>query len=180
MRGHLLSPLGLEVYTMKRFLYYLNIFFNFYYKLLYFIIVLLVPFLIITVTYQVVARHIDFIPRFLWTEEVSRFTLIWLVMIGAALGVHNCDHFDIDLFTNLSSNKKNLRSIIIDLSIILSGLVFIIHGWQFTQSGLQRISLAARIPMAWIYGSFFFLGISIIIFKLQHILKYFNKTIDAK
>lgn len=137
--------------------------------------IIFVPFLIITVTYQVVARHIDFIPRFLWTEEVSRFTLIWLVMIGASAGIHNRDHFDIDIFSNLTPHINRIRSIIINFSILLFSFFLIVYGLDFAKSGLRRISLAARIPMAWIYISFFFLGISAIVFQVEHILKYFEK-----
>lgn len=139
--------------------------------------IIFVPFLIITVTYQVVARHINFIPRFLWTEEVSRFTLIWLVMIGASAGIHNRDHFDIDIFSNLPPRIKRIRSIIINFSILLFTFFLITYGLDFAKTGLQRISLAARIPMAWIYSSFFFLGISAIIFQIEHILKYFEKQL---
>ena len=160
----------------KNLFYYIKKLIRIYYFILYYVMIILVPFLIITVTYQVVARYIDFIPRFLWTEEISRFTLIWLVMIGAALGIYNRDHFDIDMFSNLSPRLKRLRTIFIDFSTILFTYFLIRYGWVFAKSGLRRISLAARIPMAWIYASFLFLGISAIVFQLKHILEYFEKA----
>jgi len=96
-------------------------------------------------------------------------------MIGASAGIHNYDHFDIEIFSNLSPRIKQIRFIIINFSILMLAFFLITDGLDFAKSGMQRISLAARIPMIWIYSSFFFLGVSAIIFQVEHILKYFEK-----
>jgi len=41
-------------------------------------VVLLVP-----VTLQIVSRHTELIPGYIWTEELARLMFIWTVMIGA-------------------------------------------------------------------------------------------------
>jgi len=47
----------------------------------------LVGFLIIPVTMQIFSRYIDFIPRYVWTEELARFCFIWIIMVGAMIAM---------------------------------------------------------------------------------------------
>ena len=39
--------------------------------------------LIFPVALQVFARFTDFLPHYIWTEEMARFLLIWTIMIRA-------------------------------------------------------------------------------------------------
>src|SRR3546814_10580464 len=45
----------------------------------------LIALLIVPVVLQILARYVDFIPRYIWTEEVARFCFIWIIMIGAMI-----------------------------------------------------------------------------------------------
>lgn len=134
----------------------------------------LVPVLILTVSYQIVARHMSFIPRFLWTEEICRFALNWLVMFGAALAVRNNDHLDIDILTRLSPRAKKLRFLLVNLIILIISLFFAVYGWGFAISGLHRKSMAAGLSMIWVYISFVVFGVSSFAFQLERIIKYFT------
>ena len=53
--------------------------------------------MIVPVTLQIFSRFIDFIPRYIWTEEVARFCLIWIIMLGATIAVRDGTHFDVDV-----------------------------------------------------------------------------------
>ncbi|MDI9393191.1 MAG: TRAP transporter small permease subunit [Synergistota bacterium] len=136
----------------------------------------LVPVLILTVTYQIVARHISYIPRFLWTEEICRFTLNWLVMLGSALAVRNSDHFDIDILSNLTPRGREIQFWVVNSLIILSALLFTVFGWGFAVSGLRRRSLAAGLSMVWVYSSFMVFGVSSLLFQLEKVVRHFNKS----
>ena len=46
---------------------------------------------------QILARYVDFIPRYIWTEEVARFCFIWIIMLGAMIAVRDDTHFDVDV-----------------------------------------------------------------------------------
>mgnify|MGYP000052600114 CR=1 FL=1 len=37
-----------------------------------------------------------------WTEEMARFFFIWMVMLGAMIGVREGTHFEVDVFPTLS------------------------------------------------------------------------------
>ena len=42
----------------------------------------LIAVMIVPVTLQIFSRFTDFIPRYIWTEEVARFCFIWLIMLA--------------------------------------------------------------------------------------------------
>lgn len=54
----------------------------------------LMAILFIPVFMQVVAR-LGVIPVYLWTEELSTFIFVWVVMLGAMLAVWDSTHFDV-------------------------------------------------------------------------------------
>src|SRR4051794_4136491 len=55
--------------------------------------------MVINVGYQVFSRYSSALPRLLWTEEVARTGLVWLVAMGAAYAFIMRDHFVIDLLS---------------------------------------------------------------------------------
>ncbi|MCE2774176.1 MAG: TRAP transporter small permease subunit [Burkholderiaceae bacterium] len=63
------------------------------------VLVLMVP-----VSMQIGSRFFEWIPNYMWTEEMSRFFFIWMVMIGATVGVREGLHFDVDIWCWSSAN----------------------------------------------------------------------------
>ena len=45
--------------------------------------------LIVPVTIQMISRFTALIPAWIWTEEMARFLFIWMVMLGAMIGVRD-------------------------------------------------------------------------------------------
>ena len=55
-------------------------FINGYYAFLKIVLTVLMGVLIIPVTMQIIARYIEFVPRYIWTEEMARFCFIWIII----------------------------------------------------------------------------------------------------
>src|SRR5678810_700982 len=72
-----------------------------YYRLLNVLLGLSVAVLIVPVTIQMIARFTALIPAWIWTEEMARFLFIWMVMLGAMIGVRDATHFDVDVWPEL-------------------------------------------------------------------------------
>ena len=72
-----------------------------YYWLLNVLLGISVGVLIVPVTLQMIARFTDLIPPWIWTEEMARFLFIWMVMLGAMVGVRDGTHFDVDVWPEL-------------------------------------------------------------------------------
>ena len=66
---------------------------------------LLVAGLLVPVTMQILARFFDFIPRYIWTEEIARFCFVWMIMVGAMCAVRDGTHFDLEVLPE-SPNPK--------------------------------------------------------------------------
>src|SRR5450756_1798695 len=61
------------------------------------VLTFLIAILILPVTLQILARFTDIVPNYIWTEEMARFCLIWIIMIGASVAVRDGTHFDVCL-----------------------------------------------------------------------------------
>lgn len=110
--------------------------------------------LCLLVAYQVFARHLPFVPPLLWTEEVSRGLLIWLVMLGAGYGFLRQEHFLMSAFVDgLSPATKRKVQIVVQLIVLVCGILTLVSGVQFTQRGWGRISFASGLPIVWTYSA---------------------------
>ena len=68
-----------------------------YYRLLDVLLVFTVAILIVPVTLQMISRFTALIPAWIWTEEMARFLFIWMIMIGAMIGVRESAHHRVEL-----------------------------------------------------------------------------------
>ena len=62
--------------------------------------------LIVPVTLQMISRFTALIPAWIWTEEMARFLFIWMVMLGAMIGVRDGTHFDVDVWPELQAARQ--------------------------------------------------------------------------
>lgn len=110
--------------------------------------------LVICVTWQVFSRYVLAIPSTI-TDEIARFSMIWVALLGAAYTTGLQRHLSIDLFTqNLQGTKKYLSGIIINIFIFLFASTTMVYGgmtllMRVYESG--QISPSMQIPMAYIY-----------------------------
>ena len=77
-----------------------------YYRLLDLLLVATVAILIIPVTLQIFSRYTALIPRYIWTEELARFLFIWMIMLGAMVGVRDGTHFDVDVWPRARAARQ--------------------------------------------------------------------------
>jgi TRAP-type C4-dicarboxylate transport system permease small subunit len=128
---------------------------NFYYsRVLDLLLVISVAVIIFPVTLQIFARFTDWLPRYIWTEELARFLLVWMIMIGAMVGVREASHFTVDLFPKMHGRRRAASDLVVGLFVLAMASVFIWWGWEFTDTAWYRISELAELPlwtihMAW-------------------------------
>jgi len=128
----------------------------------------LIAILIVPVTMQVLARGSDLIPGYIWTEEMARFCLIWIIMIGASVGVRDRTHFDVDILPHPATKRGEAASrMVVDLAILLVALIFLGIGWRFAQFGLDQESELTGIKMVSIHIAWPFAGFTWLLFTLE-------------
>jgi len=128
--------------------------------------------LLISVTLQVMARYIPFFPRFMWTLEVTNFSLMWSIIIGAMVATRERTHFYVDLIPKAVEEKfSTILETIYFTAIFIVSLVFIIYGIPFLKSGLNQTSQFTGLNLGYIYVSIPIAGIVWIIFLVEQLLR---------
>ena len=135
-----------------------------YHRLLTWLMVATVAILIVPVTLQIVSRYTALIPSWIWTEELSRFLFIWMVMLGAMIGIREHSHFEVDVWPELGAKPAALLRILSDLAILAFALVFIWWGIQFVRFGWDQLSELAELPMPWIFVAWPLAGVTWVLF----------------
>src|SRR5258705_9770518 len=122
-----------------------------YYRLLNVVLGASVGILIVPVTIQMIARNTGLLPNWIWTEEMARFLFIWMVMLGAMVGVRDASHFEVDVWPELKPKPNAVLRIVSNILVLVFALVFIWYGIKFVQFGWDQTSELAEMPMTWIF-----------------------------
>jgi TRAP-type C4-dicarboxylate transport system permease small subunit len=106
------------------------------------------------VLWQIFTRFILGDPS-VWTEELARFILIWLGALGAAYGVGQGFHLEMDYFLQKAAPKRRQlmdRTILITILVIALGVFFVGGGRLLLLSHqLGQTSPALGLHMTWVY-----------------------------
>lgn len=141
-----------------------------YHRLLTWVLVASVAVLIVPVSMQIFSRTIPLIPTYIWTEEMARFLFVWMIMIGAIVGVREGGHFDVDVWPVLGARANALLRIVSTLFVLGFALVFVWAGIEFTRFAWNRISELAELPLWLIHVAWPVTGISWLLFAGERIL----------
>jgi len=130
--------------------------------------------LIIPVTLQVVSRYTALIPAWIWTEELSRFLFIWMIMLGAMIAVREGTHFVVDVLPQMPPRAHAAVQIIADLGTLAFALVFAWYGIEFLKFGWNQTSELADLPMPFIFAAWPVAGLTWIVFLGEHFVRNFR------
>ena len=141
-----------------------------YYRLLDVLLALTVGILVVPVTIQMISRLTALIPAWIWTEELARFLFIWMVMLGAMVGVRDGTHFDVDVWPELKPRTNALLRIVSMVFILVFALVFVWYGIRFVQFGWSQTSELAELPMTYIFTAWPLTGFTWLLFGGERLL----------
>jgi TRAP-type transport system small permease protein len=122
-----------------------------YHRLLTRLMVATVAILVVPVSLQIVARYTQLIPSYIWTEEMSRFLFIWMIMLGAMIGIREGTHFEVDVWPELGRRANAALRIVSHLFVLVFALVFLYWGIKFVEFGWYQESELAELPMPFIF-----------------------------
>lgn len=132
-------------------------------------LVFAVGILIVPVSLQIFSRYTALIPSYIWTEEMARFLFVWMVMIGAMLGVRDNAHFEVDVWPRLGPRPNALLKIVTSVFILAFALVFVWAGWMFTRFAWNRVSELAELPLWMIHAAWPLTGVTWLVFQGEHL-----------
>lgn len=115
-----------------------------------------------TIMLQVIFRYVIHKPL-IWTEELSRYMLIWLVFSGAILLAKDGEHVRVDFFVNFMPVwLQTFLSLVVNLVIGFSLIALLIGSWGPLQDFTYLKSPAMQMPLIFVFiivpvSSFFML-----------------------
>ncbi|MDQ2076038.1 TRAP transporter small permease [Marinimicrobium sp. ABcell2] len=134
----------------------------------------LLAIMVLDVTWQVVTRFILDEPS-PYTEELARFLLIWIGLLGAAYAYRKKAHLGLDLLiTNLPPKGQQRADVVANLCCFaFAALVMVYGGIQLVALtlDLRQTSAALQVPMGYVYSVLPISGVLICVYALDNIRK---------
>lgn len=141
-----------------------------YYRFLKVVLTVLMAALIVPVAMQILSRYTGLVPRYIWTEEIARFCFVWIILIGAMIGVRDGTHFDVDVLPHSRRPAVEFLSrLFVNLAILATALAFLWWGWDFGVLGSRQRSEIAGLPMLAIYVAWPLAGATWAVFTIERI-----------
>jgi TRAP-type C4-dicarboxylate transport system permease small subunit len=136
------------------------------------LLIVILGIMVLNVTWQVVSRYVFQSPSS-FTDELSRYMLIWLGMLGAAYVAGKNEHLAIDILPQkLTGVAKKRLMIFIHLVIIAFVLPVMIMGGGnlvYITFVLEQKSATLQVPLAFIYAIIPFSGILVLYYQISNI-----------
>lgn len=123
-------------------------------KILEYVLIILMGLSVLNVLWQVITRFVLQNPSS-YTEEIARFLLIWIGLLGAAYGIGKKIHLAIDILKQRVNdvNRRRLDMVINAMILIFALSVMVIGGSHLVNLtfDLEQISAALQIKLGFVY-----------------------------
>lgn len=137
------------------------------------ILMILMATIVVDVTWQVLSRFIVGNPSSV-TEEIARFLLIWIGLLGAAYAFRMHAHLGLDILTEkLSPQRKHAAEIFSQaMSFVFAAWVMVYGGISLVllQLELGQTSAALEVKMGYVYSVLPLSGLLICIYAIDNIV----------
>jgi len=114
----------------------------------------LMVFLLIITSAQVFWRYVLNSP-IAWSEELARYTFVWLVFLGGCTAFRENKHMAVDLLPNiLSPALRKIQEAIVKILIAVFLIALLMISPEIIQLTMDQPSASLDIPIAFLYVAF--------------------------
>ncbi len=142
-------------------------------------VILLMGGIVLTIVWQVVSRYVFNSPSE-FTDELSRYLLIWAGILGAAYVTGTRGHIAIDFFMDkYFSSRKKQNEYFIQTSILAFAIAVLVIGGirlVYITLSLGQVSASLQIPLGYVYMVLPLGGFIISFYSLYHIFTLNKKN----
>ena len=104
---------------------------------------------------------------FTWYDEIARLLFVWIVFLGAAVGVRRGAHFRLHLLVDrLPRGARRPVHVFGVLVLMVFGLLLIQQGWKLVELGQFQRTPVMGLSMQYVYASIPVGGALIILYSL--------------
>ena len=135
----------------------------------------------VLVVYQVVTRYVFNAPS-AYSEALSQYLFVWMIMFGSAYVYGSLEHLTIDILKDKFPPKMNMVVEIITNLCLFAFILFVcvIGGWRYTASQVARIDASLHISMAILYASVPFTGIITLFYSIYNCARSIRNYKEGK
>ena len=109
-----------------------------------------------------------------WTEELARFLLIWVALLGGAVAFHTKGHLGVDYFVSkLHPDARKLMAVVAHLLVLgFASMIFLYGGTRVVTDALlmEQTTPALGWKMGYVYLALPISGLFMLIYTIQHMI----------
>lgn len=107
----------------------------------------------VLISWQVFARYVMG-DSLTFSEEVARFSTVWLTMLGAAYAYRQGSLIAVDLLVGLSGPRMAIAlRVTAALATAVFALVLLRYGLAITERVMSQTAPSTRVSMGWLYAA---------------------------
>lgn len=127
--------------------------------------------MVLVACWQVISRYVFNSPS-TFSEELLRFSLVWLSTIGLAYVAGKTEHISLTLFLDkFPRNLVKYWNMLIQVVFILFAIyIMIIGGWKVSSNAMMQVSPVLQLSMGKVYYALPLSGVLIIIYSVMNIV----------
>jgi C4-dicarboxylate transporter DctQ subunit len=130
-------------------------------------LVILIAAIIVTIVTAEVALRYLFSHSMIFTEELSRYLMVWIVFLGSALAIRDGSHIHIQILVKRLDSRMQQIVKLAAYALIIAFLVFItVEGLKILPRQLQQMCITIDISLFYFYLAIPVGSILMIIFLL--------------
>jgi TRAP-type C4-dicarboxylate transport system permease small subunit len=115
------------------------------------IVIVLMLVMTVTVSLQIVFRYVFNIPLG-WSEEMARFSFVWVSFFGASALMRVREHVNVTVFVdNFPPRLRAVCVLLANLCALVFAYYFVVGGIALTTNEWAQLAPAMQIPMGWVY-----------------------------
>ena len=89
-----------------------------------------------------------------WTEELARYTFVWITFIGAAVAFRHGEHIVVDTILHLlPAPVRAGLAWVVDVLVLGVLSVLLVQGWGIVQLSSNVNATMLQVPMSFIYAA---------------------------
>jgi TRAP-type transport system small permease protein len=107
---------------------------------------------------------------FTWYDEIARLLFVWIVFLGAAVGVRRAAHFRLHLVVDRFPPGLRRATELVGVLVLMGfGLLLIQQGWKLVELGQFQRTPVMGLSKQYVYASVPAGGALIILYSLPHL-----------
>lgn len=125
-------------------------------------------------TMEIISRTF-FNHSFLWVTDVSTICIVWMIMLGMAVGVYQKEHIILEILVSKFPHKlRHVINIVITLLTFSFFLMLFVTGVEMAGSKRMLIFPTIRWSMIWAYAALPVFALSSVFFMIPSLIELFR------